>query len=238
MGNGPADFTVSGDPGEDEMLPGSDRPTSPRRRLRADIAVGIVVLGGAYLIARALSHGNSTHPAPSPSTTPRSTATVPLTGPPPRGVFTFGPSNQVGVDAIADPPPCPRTARGAAGCTTSHAVPPGVIAAVHRVLKGIVVSDVATATWRSNGTGIASGIWSRTISAHDVTTYLVAVVSENGPSGNSAVRGEANGTSTIFARAHQGPYTVQIQVIVTGRGGPSAAEVASLAADPRLVRRG
>jgi hypothetical protein len=228
---GPVDFAVTGNAGDDEELPGSARPPSPRRRLRADIAVGIVVLGGAYLIARALSHGNSTHPAPSPSPTATRHVTVPLTGPPPRGVFTFGPSTGIVPETLISAQACPRGAGGRSECTTTHALPAPFVAAVHRAFPQVVVDSAVT-------TVLHSDVWSRTVSAHDRNTFLVLVVSRNGPPGTLAQFGVASGENTFYVRAQQAPYTVQLEAVELSGVGPRLAMITALANDPRLVRRG
>ena len=231
MTEGPTDYAATGRPGDDEELLSSGRPPSPLRRLRGDIAVGIVVLAAGGLLLRALTHGHSTHQvARTPVPTATGSGTVSLTGPPPRGVFTFGPANP---DALTSSAPCPHPLTGLGDCVTTHAMPADVVAAVQRVYPGLFVDEVETQFRRPND----ARFWSRMIAGHDRRTYLIVVVSQHGPAGQRASESVV-GQSTVYVRAQRPPFTIQIEVIGLSHAAASLGRAQILAADPRLVRRG
>ncbi len=238
MRNGPPEYADTGNAGDDEELtPPSRRPTA-LRRLRGDIAVAIVVLIGAVLLARGLSGGNHTA-AGTPTPAPTGSGTLPPTGPPPRGVLTYGAPTSVPRETLIDTEPCPHTQRPGSECTTTHAVPAPFVAAVHRAFPHVVVDSAVTAVLHSSGAGsTASRMWSRMVAAHDRHSYLIVVVSRNGPPGSSAHFGVTPGETTYYIRAQHVPYTVQVQAVELSNGGPSLSTITELANDPRLVRRG
>jgi hypothetical protein len=216
---------------DEEELLAAGRAPAQRRRLRVDIAVAIVVLGGGYLIARGWSHGHSTHEI-TPAPTSTASGTVSLTGPPPRGVFTFGAQGAPGPDQLASVAPCPGT------CANGHHASPAVVAALHHVFARLVVDAVDTEVPRSRGIGNGGAIWSEMLTCHDRNTFLILVVSRHGPSGSAANQLEVNGQTTFYLRLQRAPYTVQMEIVETSRSGPGLGTVTELANDPRLVPQG
>jgi hypothetical protein len=128
--NGPADYAATGNAGDDEELsPPGKRPTS-LRRLRGDIAVAIVVLIGAVLLARGLSGGkHTTAAAPTPTPTGSATSPDPITGPPPRGIWT--PRGPVRCPAQTD-------------CITTHSLSEPALEALRASFPGATITTATT----------------------------------------------------------------------------------------------
>lgn len=131
MRNGPVDYAATGNAGDDEELPPSGRKPTALRRLRGDIAVAIVVLIGAVLLARGLSGGKHTTagtPTPTPSS-PTLAASIgqgqPITGPPPRGIWTPG-----------RPVRCPAQT----DCITTHSLSEPALEAVRASFPGATIT--------------------------------------------------------------------------------------------------
>jgi hypothetical protein len=213
VGSAPVDFT-------DEELA---QPAGARaRRLRVDIAVGALLLGGALLVARALEHHeHGRHAA----------AIVRVTDAPP-------PTTTPDALELEAAPTCPRATDGEDACSTARSVPAGFLAAVHGLLPHAVVDRAESNVIRPTGPERGHGIWSRTFAAHDGARRIVIVVSDGLPAGDGATQTHGRPDAVTYVRTAQGPYTVQVQVSAPERLAPAFGDITELAADARLVRRG
>ena len=169
--DGAAEFAVTGDDGRGRGTSSTGRKQASLRRLRADIAVAVVVLGGAVLIARRLAGGKHTTAGtrtPTPTASghdqgrvahrPSAARTVPRCA----GRLRCWSTRRV----------CPRATDGESFCTTVDAVPSAFLAAVRRAYPRVVVDSAETNLLRPTAPEPPRGIWSRTFSGHERRTRI------------------------------------------------------------------
>jgi hypothetical protein len=234
--SGEVEFLDGGpDAGNDEELPQPDRADERARlrRLRINLLIGAVILGGAMLLARA-----ATHSGPTATPTPTPSQYVPLggygTGAPDSG---SGLLNGAASDAVGAPPPPPfpvRTSSDPGACPVHHTCrsTAGVAEQVRDAIRQAFPSATAVSgrTVRLSDSTYAGLFWYRIVHARVGSGELIVEV-EKPPAARLTPLGPERPRGGVSYRAPQDGYVVAVEV----RPGADARALQRLAYDPRLL---
>lgn len=207
------------DAAHDEDLPNPRAAGARTRRLRIDIAVGAVVIGGAFLLARAASHGDDTPTG----TTPTHAASVPT-------AVRTDDALRLLPARLADPEQCPPDVV----CGTAPEATGPAQAAVQDALPGAVVRSARTVRVQIEGHGQA--LWFVALRArygHDQVKVQVQVQSPGDRTGHSVML--FAGRSITRYEADLLKYHVIVQFIAPADEYVPLDALKHLAADVRLA---
>jgi hypothetical protein len=233
--------------GDEELLETGGRGERRRLgRMRLDLAIGAVVLGGALVVARLISDNDaSTGARPAPTPSPSPSARTYGTGAPDSGsgllngmaTATLAPSDGRGVTIPArpgrdadDPFRCPESAT----CTTVESAAAPVRAAVRAAFPGAVLE--AATTVRMAGRPAAASLWFLQVNAlvgsREILVRVQVPTSRDVEQGNETET--AHGTTAYLSTGLR-QYHVTVQVDgPAGREQPFSA-LQKLATDVRLL---
>jgi hypothetical protein len=239
-------MTVEFDGDSEEELPQPGGRPSSRRRLRLDLTVGLVVLAGAVVVGRGLSH-DSTDPSGRASSAPAATspaaaspAADPSSAPTPRPPLvtvkrTYTATAPGGRVTLVPALPIPQRGFSAAQCpapvtcTNSDAVFRPVRDAVHAVFpNGRVMVSVSV---RLRSAPWAGQLWFRQLEVFvGDAAELDIRIEVYGPM--DQVTSGLTSEGVPFYSAHIGQYFVSAQIDPAATG--TVAKLRRLANDPRL----
>jgi hypothetical protein len=222
--NGPADYAATGNAGDDEELASSGKRPTSLRRLRADIAVAVVVLGGAVLLARGLSGGkHTTAGTPTPTPTVSVAQPEPITGPPPRGIWTPG-----------SPTRCPAQT----DCITAHALSEPALQAVRAAFPGATVTTATIV--RLSVRNLGDALVALDIDAQVGESQLLVrlrgatnLSSSTPATGSGSILSGGNRITRYDGRLAQ--YFVEVAVVAPARVEQPVAPLRQLGGDGRLL---
>lgn len=226
-------------------MPSDDRSEEPlpgqrggQRRLRLDIAVGAVLLGAAFLIARAASGGGSS-PSPGQSGTPThaTTAAPPVVRVQPSGSPTpFVTVSRVGGGWLPEQPLPRRTSADPRSCPPQHScrlvrtVPDALRAAVHATFRNARIREVESVAL--TGGPARPRLWFRKVSADLGAGRLVVWLAA--PAANG--REPPGPSSATVVRAVLGQYAETLWIAPQQEG--VLYRLLHLAQDARLLDAG
>jgi hypothetical protein len=219
------------DDAPDEELP--EPPHRQRNNPRWALAGGAVLLVGAALIARAVSHGNELgNPSPSPSSS--AAIASPTAGASVNGEPIVAPESN---RPILDPRRIPFAAplcQPPAGCSQAATLPGATADALHTAYPDVVVRTASTVL-STRPDKMAPDVVVRTITAQAGSAAITIRIRMAVPIDSREVeqhRGAVISTTKVAAISLG--YFIQIEVSRTGSPAP-VATVQSLASDGRLV---